>query len=232
MAPTFEDIHSELQTEIQGVNRYNPNNIAKLELCISLMVKENKYDKDILLTVLKLYQLNPNKYNESVVCQVLLKTMMMFPRNDYALAKYLIDAVKINSPELRKVTDIGALLESCNFGMFWKLIRGEYKPDDKYKNPQIYAEVIKPITGFEDAVRYFACQVVNITFQRIEKNILLRLLGNVTEAQMLGYAKVYDWTPNADGTLFIRNHEDTIKSRNIEEKLRFERCLEIFRTVE
>ena len=61
MAPNFDEIHAELQNEIQGVNRYNPNNISKLELCISLMVKENKYDKDILLTVLKLYQLNPNK---------------------------------------------------------------------------------------------------------------------------------------------------------------------------
>ena len=61
MAPTFKEIQSDLETAIQGVNRYNPNNIEKLELCISLMVKENVYNKDILLTVLKLYQLNPAK---------------------------------------------------------------------------------------------------------------------------------------------------------------------------
>lgn len=148
---------------------------------------------------------------------------MVFPRNDYALAKYLIDASKNNSPEIKKITDIGALLESCNFGLFWRLIRGEYKADERFKAPQIYADVIKPIVGFEDAIRCFACQVVNVTFQRIGKDDLLRLLGSVSEAQLLGYAKVYNWTPNADGTLFIRNHEDTIKSRNIEEKLRFER---------
>ena len=61
MAPSFKDLQAELEEEIQGVNRYNPNNIEKLELCISLMIKENVYNKDILLTVLKLYQLNPAK---------------------------------------------------------------------------------------------------------------------------------------------------------------------------
>jgi translation initiation factor 3 subunit K len=229
MPPSFKDLAEELEEEIQGVNRYNPNNIEKLEQCISLMSKENVYNKDILLTVLKLYQLNPAKYNEPIVCQVLLKTMMVFPRNDYALAKYLIDANRINSPELRKVTDIGALLESCNFGVFWRLMRGDYKPDDKFKQPQVYPAVIEPIVGFEDAVRNFACQVINVTFQTIDKDELLRLLGNISEPQMLGYAKVYNWEPKADGTLFIQNHEDTIKSRNIEEKLRFEQCLGIFR---
>uniref|UniRef100_A0A7E4URK0 Eukaryotic translation initiation factor 3 subunit K n=1 Tax=Panagrellus redivivus TaxID=6233 RepID=A0A7E4URK0_PANRE len=228
---TFAILQKELQSEIKGVNRYNPNNIPKLEACINLMTKENQYDKDILLTVLKLYQLNPTNYNESIVCQVLLKTMMVFPHNDYALAKYLIDANRINTPELRKVTDIGALLESCNFGVFWRLMRGDYKPDDKFKTPQVYPAVIEPITGFEDAVRNFACQVISVTFQRIEKSELNRLLGNISDAQLLGYAKVYNWNPQPDGILFIQNHEDTIKSRNIEEKLRFEQCIELFRSV-
>lgn len=62
MAPNFKELHGELIQEIQGVNRYNPNNIPKLETCVQLMVKENMYDKDILLTILKLYQLNPSKY--------------------------------------------------------------------------------------------------------------------------------------------------------------------------
>lgn len=97
------------------------------------------------------------RYKESVVCQILLKTMMVFPRNDYALAKYLIDADKINSAELRRVTDIGALLEACNFSLFWRLLRNEYKPsdssDEKFKNPEEIKRIIDSIVGFEDAVR-------------------------------------------------------------------------------
>lgn len=44
-----------------NVNRYNPNNIEVLESCIASMIKENVYDKDILLTTLKLYQFNSDR---------------------------------------------------------------------------------------------------------------------------------------------------------------------------
>lgn len=84
--------------------------------------------------------------------------MMVFPRNDYALAKYLIDAKCAASPELRRVMDIGALLESCNFSVFWKLMRGEYVPsnsaDEKFKNPEDVKKLLMPIKSFEDAVRH------------------------------------------------------------------------------
>lgn len=97
------------------------------------------------------------RYNESFVCQILLKTMMVFPRNDYALAKYLIDGNRIESSDLRRVMDIGALLESCNFGLFWRLLHGEYRPsdspDEKFKNPSDVKHIIGKIAGFEDAVR-------------------------------------------------------------------------------
>lgn len=39
-----------------------------------------------------------HRYNEGIVKQILLKTMMMAPRSDYALAKYLIDSNRVTSP--------------------------------------------------------------------------------------------------------------------------------------
>lgn len=97
---------------------------------------------------------------------------MVFPRNDYALAKYLIDTNRLQSQvslrnhpnlltlelqELRRVMDVGALLESCDFGLFWRLMRGDYKPSDapeeRFKNPADVQKTIKPVAGFEDAVR-------------------------------------------------------------------------------
>ncbi|KAH7722519.1 eukaryotic translation initiation factor 3 subunit K [Aphelenchoides avenae] len=231
----FEQLKRELDESIQGVNRYNPGNVEQLEKCISLMITGNHYDKDILLTTLKLYQLNPQKYNEAVVCQILLKTCMVFPRNDYALAKYLIDTNRLQSQELRRVMDIGALLESCDFGLFWRLMRGDYKPSDapeeRFKNPADVQKTIKPVAGFEDAVRNFACQVITVTFQRIEKAQLARLLGGISDAQVAAYAKAYGWEVRKDGTVFVQNHEDKIKSRNIEERLKFEQCAEILRPV-
>lgn len=41
--------------------RYNPENVSELSACVKAMVAENEYDRDVLLTVLKLYQLNPDK---------------------------------------------------------------------------------------------------------------------------------------------------------------------------
>lgn len=59
---TYAELKDEIELSIQGVNRYNPNNIENLEACILLMIKENQYDKDILLTTLKLYQFNTERY--------------------------------------------------------------------------------------------------------------------------------------------------------------------------
>lgn len=57
----FEKLKGELENDIKGVNRYNPNHIPKLQECIAAMISEGTYDKDVLLTTLKLYQLNPKE---------------------------------------------------------------------------------------------------------------------------------------------------------------------------
>lgn len=43
------------------------------------------------------------------------------------------------------------------------------------------------------------------------------------EKQVNEYAKRYGWIPKENGEIFfVQNHEATVKSRNIEEKLQFE----------
>lgn len=68
-----------------------------------------------------------------------------------------------------------------------------------------------------------ACRVITATFQTIEGDQLIRLLGGISEAECRGYANLYKWEKRADGTYFIKNHEATIKSRNVEERVKFER---------
>lgn len=70
-----------------------------------------------------------------------------------------------------------------------------------------------------------ACRVITATFQTIEADQLIRLLGGISEAECLGYCKLYKWEKRSDGTFFIKNHEATIKSRNVEERVKFERKL-------
>lgn len=70
--------------------------------------------------------------------------------------------------------------------------------------------------------------MITATFQTIDAEQLIRLLGRITEAECLGYAQLYKWEKRSDGTYFIKNHEATIKNRNVEERVKFGRKLSCF----
>ncbi|KAK6754518.1 hypothetical protein RB195_013490 [Necator americanus] len=232
---SFEQMREQLHAAIQGVNRYNPENVGDLGKCVQLMASENQYDRDIVLTILKLYQLNPDKFDESIVRLVLLKTLMVLPSSDFALAKCLIDSNRLGSQELKRVLDLGSILEACDFAVFWALMKGEYKPStdvaERFKIPQEVPRMVKAVTGFEEAVRVYACRVISVTFQNIEKAVLSRLLGGATDKQVADYAKRFGWEEKPNGIYFIANHEATIRTRNIDEKLQFSNVADILRNM-
>ncbi|CAD6187031.1 unnamed protein product [Caenorhabditis auriculariae] len=215
---SFEQLKAQLHSDIQGVNRYNPENVNDLAACVQAMAAENKYDKDIVLTVLKLYQLNPDRYDETTVRLVLLKTLMVLPSSDFALAKCLIDTNKLGSPELRR------------------LVKGTYKPStnatEPFKLPQEIPKMIRSITGFEEAVKTYACRVINVTFQNIEKSLLSRLLGGADDKEVATYAKRFGWEAKEGGNVFfVANHDATIRTRNIDEKIQFSHVGDILRSI-
>lgn len=157
---------------------------------------------------------------------------------------------------MRRVMAIGAMLESCNFILFWRLVNGRYRPsespDEPYKRPDEIKQMVESVHGFKEAIRLcqlfdnlnssailVACQVINVTFQRIYKHQLVNLLGGldgtlcgilafksvVLDKELAGYSAHYKWRPleeEGGQVYFIVNHEDTVKSRNIEERLSFE----------
>ncbi|EYC21838.1 hypothetical protein Y032_0018g3557 [Ancylostoma ceylanicum] len=232
---SFEQMREHLHAAIQGVNRYNPENVGDLAKCVQLMASENQYDRDIVLTILKLYQLNPDKYDEGIVRLVLLKTLMVLPNSDFALAKFLIDSNRLGSQELKRVLDLGSVLEACDFAVFWALMKGEYKPStdvsERFKIPQEVPRMVKAVAGFEEAVRVYACRVISVTFQNIEKTVLSRLLGGASDKQVADYAKRFGWEEKPNGVYFIANHEATIRTRNIDEKLQFSNVADILRNM-
>ncbi|KRX21874.1 Eukaryotic translation initiation factor 3 subunit K [Trichinella nelsoni] len=212
-------LHSLLPSSMQrcdGVNRYNPDNVEFLEKYVREQCDKQGVDMEANLTLLKLYQLNPNSYNERIVCRIFLKCVMALPSADMVLAKCLLDEYRMESECLKTICDISALLETCRFKEAWQLIRKE-------------ADLVDLAIGFEEHVRQFVAHVVSITYQNIDTQLLQQLLGDVNDSDFENLCKQYNWTRKDDGSTFISNHEATIKSRNIEEKIEFNDMMSFIR---
>uniref|UniRef100_A0A8B9MF99 Eukaryotic translation initiation factor 3 subunit K n=1 Tax=Accipiter nisus TaxID=211598 RepID=A0A8B9MF99_9AVES len=110
---------------------------------------------------------------------------------------------------IRQILYLGELLETCHFQSFWQAL------DENM-------ELLDGITGFEDSVRKFICHVVGITYQHIDRWLLAEMLGDLSEAQLKVWMSKYGWTEPEPGRIFICNQEESIKPKNIVEKIDFD----------
>ncbi len=184
-----------------------------------MQARENVYDLEANLAVLKLYQFNPSFFQTSVTATILLKSLTNLPHTDFTLCKCLIDAVKLEEEPLIRIIELADLLETCNFKQFWVQIDN-------------YSELIMGIKGFEDSIRKFICHVVAITYQTIHKSVLAELLGNVHEAQVQQWINKYGWRESMNGDVFVTNQEDSVKTKNITEKITFDSVAGIMATAQ
>ena len=77
------------------MHRYNPNNLPQLEDYVNAQIKENFYDLEANLAVLKLYQFNPGVFKTHVCVNILIKALANMPNTDFVLAKCLIDPLNV-----------------------------------------------------------------------------------------------------------------------------------------
>jgi len=196
---------------LKGIDRYNPENLKKLERYVQLQCQENVYDLEANLAVLKLYQFNPMFFQITVTSQILLKALTNLPHTDFTLCKCLIDMSHFQreGEPLHRIMILADMLETCQFQQFW-----EHLMD--------ISDLTVSLTGFEDSIRKFICYVIGITYQVIKKTILRELLGNLSEAQTNTWVAKNSWKDQGDGYVFIANQEDNIKTKNITEKITFE----------
>lgn len=67
---------------------------------------------------------------------------------------------------INQIMYLGDMLEQCDFEQFWDHIL-------------LMSDLCDRIVGFQDSIRKFVCHVVGITFQTIDKGLLVQLLGGV-----------------------------------------------------
>ncbi|NWZ17821.1 EIF3K factor, partial [Agelaius phoeniceus] len=93
----FEQMRANVGKLLRGIDRYNPENLATLERYVETQAKENAYDLEANLAVLKLYQFNPAFFQTGVTAQILLKALTNLPHTDFTLCKCMIDQAHTKS---------------------------------------------------------------------------------------------------------------------------------------
>uniref|UniRef100_A0A8P4KMQ6 Eukaryotic translation initiation factor 3 subunit K n=1 Tax=Dicentrarchus labrax TaxID=13489 RepID=A0A8P4KMQ6_DICLA len=183
MTSSFEQMRANVGKLLRGIDRYNPENLATLERYVETQARENAYDLEANLAVLKLYQFNPAYFQTQVTSQILLKALTNLPHTDFTLCKCMIDQTHQEERPIRQILYLGNLLETCHFQSFWTSLEEN-------------RELIDGITGFEDSVRKYT--------------------------QVKVWMNKYGWTENDEGQIFIFNQEESVKPKNIVEKIDFE----------
>uniref|UniRef100_A0A668SBR0 Eukaryotic translation initiation factor 3 subunit K n=1 Tax=Oreochromis aureus TaxID=47969 RepID=A0A668SBR0_OREAU len=191
MASSIEQMRANVGKLLRGIDRYNPENLATLERYVETQARENAYDLEANLAVLKLYQFNPAYFQTQVTSQILLKALTNLPHTDFTLCKCMIDQTHQEERPIRQILYLGNLLETCHFQSFWTSLEEN-------------RELIDGITGFEDSVRKYT--------------------------QVKVWMNKYGWTENEDGQIFIYNQEESVKPKNIVEKIDFESVSSIMAT--
>ena len=209
----MEAIRASLDSQLRGIERYNPENIAILQQYVEAQVRENGYDLEANLALLKLYQFNPGLFNNAPVYMILLKALTHLPHADFDLCKSLLSLDFLDAnPTIKNILYLADLLETCKFKEFWtKVHAAEMK------------ELTKPVVGFEDSIRKFVCHVISITYQRIQEETLYELLGLSDETTVNQWIDKNSWkTADDSGYVLVSNKDESIKTKKITEKIDLE----------
>uniref|UniRef100_A0AAY4DQM2 Eukaryotic translation initiation factor 3 subunit K n=1 Tax=Denticeps clupeoides TaxID=299321 RepID=A0AAY4DQM2_9TELE len=191
MTSSFEQMRANVAKLLRGIDRYNPENLSTLERYVETQARENAYDLEANLAVLKLYQFNPAYFQTSVTSQILLKALTNLPHTDFTLCKCMIDQTHQEERPIRQILYLGNLLETCHFQSFWTSLEEN-------------RELLDGIAGFEDSVRKYT--------------------------QVKVWMSKYGWTEDDDGQIFIFSQEESVKPKNIVEKIDFESVSSIMAT--
>lgn len=65
-----------------------------------------------------------------------------------------------------------------------------------------------------------------MTYQRVEKKFIAELL-NVTVGELAGLMQKNGWKDDENGLIYIANQEETIKNKNIKEKIDFDNVFSV-----
>nr|CAG8469244.1 7629_t:CDS:2 [Entrophospora candida] len=177
-----------IKSLIDGVDRYNPDNVSILEEYLITQMQTGEYDLMANLAILKLYQFNLHLVNEQVIVNILVKALTAIPNPDFNLCLYLLQESSLSDENISKLYDAQKLIEEGKYQEFWKM----YETDESFK------ELTSEAVGFEDAIRKVIMKIISMAYQNISADLLREYLN-------------YGSSPNDD-----ESFKEFIKSQGLE----------------
>ncbi|CAG8445582.1 6494_t:CDS:2 [Ambispora gerdemannii] len=211
-----------IQSLIDGVDRYNPDNVSILEDYLTTQLQNEEYDLMANLAILKLYQFNPHLVNEQVIITILVKALTAIPNPDFNLCLYLLHENSFEDEQIGKLIFLQQLLEQSRYEQFWE----EYEKDDTYR------ELTSEAVGFENAIRKVIATAISISYQSISADLLQAYfnLGSAAgepDEEFLAFIKSLGWT-ESNGIVHIPvNKDNEAKPTVIRENIKFEQLTKV-----
>lgn len=209
--PTLQQVLGSISDQ-SNIDRYNPENIRILEQYVDAQAKEDFYNLEANLTLLKLYQLNPGgSYaapRASYVTKILLKALMQLPRSDFQICKALTDPELERVLRIRDVMRLDTLLETCQFEFFWGDLGGS-------------RDSVAGVEGFDTAIRNYICSIIGMTNQNINERQLNAFLGKLPQDKFRRFVEEKGWKFLGNNLVYIKDQAASIKSRKITEAIEF-----------
>ncbi|RDA91301.1 hypothetical protein CP533_6330 [Ophiocordyceps camponoti-saundersi (nom. inval.)] len=187
---------------INGLERYNPEAVGTLETYLQEQCEAKFCDCNANRTLLKLYQLNPDRMKDEVVTNILVKAMTQFPSAQFSLALHIINPSVAASGELpealTKLRTLNSQLEGAQYAHFWSMVDGD----------DICADLVADISGFEDLIRHRIAQLVSQAFREVGLDLLESWLGLSEDATKKFVTEVCGWEVDGQGNAKIPPNPD------------------------
>lgn len=204
---------------INGLERYNPEAVGTLEDYLRQQCEQRFCDCNANRTLLKLYQLNPDRIKEEVITNILVKSMTTFPSPQFSLGLHLI-APSVLAPNSRaelpeaisKLRELNNQLQEARYARFW----GTMDSDD------LYADLVTDIDGFEELIRVRITTLVSHAFREVDLSVFAEWLGLDEDAAKKFVLETAGWKVEGSSVIVPRNPENEAKKAEVREDVNVE----------
>ncbi|RKP10309.1 armadillo-type protein [Thamnocephalis sphaerospora] len=205
-----------INTIVNGIDRYNPANIALLEEYLAEQCRQSGSDLQVNLALLKLYQFNDEAVKLDVIATVLAKALVMSPEPDFNLCLYLLNGQIIADEKIACLIALQQLVEEARFVEFWAALEAN----------EVSREAVSGMPDFDTAMRKLIAGVVTAVYQTVSVSVLEKQL-NLKGKDLDQFIAAQGWAVQ-DGVVSIPlNEENEAKSSVTTEALELNQMTKI-----